>query len=362
LVENRKITESAEVPRRKWLAIVLNIFFSPFGFYYLRDLKRFTIFCVFGIISIPVVSLVSWIYLKFTLGKFHLALLLFSNALLIYIFISQTIASFRDRKQSSLFFFRKPHSFWFIPLYFLLAYFASLVIDQIKISSAHNIPATSMEPNLQAGDLIIADNLFSKDKLKRADKIIFKADNDAGLKGKKLVQRIIGLPGEKIRLKKIPFNAGSATYNIMEITINDKKIPFKVLGTNTKDLQIGYPSREEEYLLVSEELDGVSRRTIYLPENEWNHLQADREFRLKEEEYLVMGDNRDNSYDSRIFGPVRKKSILGIYKYTYLSIFWDDNKCSDQIPSYLNEHLYKWIVSGCPAPEIRKKGSVSIAN
>ena len=50
-----------------------------------------------------------------------------------------------------------------------------------------------------------------------------------------------------------------------------------------------------------------------------DHLSSVQEWTLKEGEYFVVGDNYDNSNDSRVFGPINIQWILGIVWYRYYS-------------------------------------------
>lgn len=129
------------------------------------------------------------------------------------------------------------------------------------------VKGESMMPNYQNGNYLIIDEIsYRFTEPKRGDVIVFKTEFIAGYNGDRFIKRIIGLPGETIEIKnnKITILKGDQILNIDEkeylpniITSGDLK---KALGTD---------------------------------------------------EYFVLGDNRQYSFDSRIWGVLPKKDIIG---------------------------------------------------
>ncbi len=121
------------------------------------------------------------------------------------------------------------------------------------------VQGISMEPNLQQNDYLIVDEISKRFKdFQRGDLVIFKS-----FEGKKLVKRIVGLPGEKV-----------------EISGGEVKINGQVLD-------------ESAYL---------AKGTV---------TKGEMSVTLGPDEYFVLGDNRAHSSDSRLFGPIKKKNIIG---------------------------------------------------
>ena len=135
-------------------------------------------------------------------------------------------------------------------------------INLYKSSTTINIEVIgkSMEPTLHSGQTLKAQKDISK--IKRGDIIIFRFPK----KNKVLIKRVIGLPGEKIRIEN------------EKVFINDKVL-------------------DEPY--IKEQMNSS------LDEN----LPVD--FVIPVDAYYVMGDNRNNSNDSRSLGVIPIKSILG---------------------------------------------------
>jgi signal peptidase I len=126
------------------------------------------------------------------------------------------------------------------------------------------IPSGSMEPTLQINDKVLVNKLaYDFHPVHRGDIIVFGKPADDYSPGiKDLIKRVIGLPGETISA------SGGSVY------INGQKLnePWLPKGTITGDFT-----------------------PVHIPPGE----------------YFVMGDNRGNSADSRVIGPIAKKLIVG---------------------------------------------------
>lgn len=123
-----------------------------------------------------------------------------------------------------------------------------------------------MEPTLKNGDRIFVDKNVSN--LKRGDIVVFYYPKNHN---QSFVKRIIGLPSETVEIR-----AG-------QVFINGKALEEPYLSSEHNKLQTNLPPT-----LISEG------------------------------QYFVLGDNRDNSYDSRNWGTVPINLIYGIYYSTYL--------------------------------------------
>jgi len=143
---------------------------------------------------------------------------------------------------------------------------AILIVIPIKlfVFQAFVIKYSSMEPNYHQGDYLIADELTYRFRdPARGEVVIFHYPLDP----KELfIKRIIGLPGETVIIK-------------------DGKVFIDKDG-------------KEELL-----------KEPYLPEN--TYTPGNLSITLKPNEYFVLGDNRFYSSDSRMWGPVKRKAIIG---------------------------------------------------
>jgi len=166
------------------------------------------------------------------------------------------------------------------------------------------VPSGSMNPTILEGDLIYVDKLaydlrfpLTMHRLakwsnpKRGDIVICFSPDD----GTRLVKRVIAQPGDTIEMKN------------NKIYLNGEKLDYKSIdSSNTKYLP--YKLRDKSIFAI-EDLDGTAHMVMSVPS-----IQARRNFGpiiVPDGEYFVMGDNRDCSKDSRFFGFVERKSIVG---------------------------------------------------
>ncbi|MEI7792623.1 MAG: signal peptidase I [Candidatus Berkelbacteria bacterium] len=143
----------------------------------------------------------------------------------------------------------------------LIVFFVFVLIINTFFISLFFVDGLSMEPNLHNKEAILWDkNAYHIQTPRRFDVVAVNAPSDPTKK--KYVKRVIGLPGDFIEVK------GGKVY------LNSKQL-------------------DEEYLPEGLEtpFDGS-----------WN---------LTDDQYFVMGDNRPNSNDSRAFGPVERRFVLG---------------------------------------------------
>jgi signal peptidase I len=179
---------------------------------------------------------------------------------------------------------RKPKSYnrWSVYVCILVVYsgFTFLLPNPQKDFGdikTFKIPSQSMQPTVEAGDYIACDLTYYRSRPpRRGDIIVFKYPRDETID---YIKRIVGLPGDTIELRQ----------NILYV--NDKKI-------------------EEPYAVYGGNGDGPKP----LPQNYGPYF-------ISENEYFVMGDNRDNSSDSRFFGSVGRENIEGKAILVYFS--WD---------------------------------------
>jgi signal peptidase I len=185
-----------------------------------------------------------------------------------------------------------------IPQFFrtyTFALLALLVAARASVADWYLVPTGSMNPTIQEGDFIFVNKLAYGAKLPftdiqllsgklpvRGDVVVFitAADNT------RMVKRLIGVPGDTVQLKDnvLWLNGESAQYFLIEST-GDKFIFREQIDYLDHDMQI----------LVRAKSIKASTDTMVVPAGK----------------YLVMGDNRDNSIDSRFFGFVDQVDLVG---------------------------------------------------
>jgi len=198
--------------------------------------------------------------------------LLASQALLYSVGLIVMIDAFRNARslrEISL----RPYNRWYIYLAIVLLQVlvvspppANLLLSSIR---AYKIPTQTMSPTLEIGDGLIANmKAYKKNPPSRGDVIIFKYPNNESVS---YVKRVIGLPGEKLEM------IGRTVY------INGKAL------TETHVRYIDPNSVDEHY----------------------------GPYDIPQGCYFVLGDNRDNSQDSRFWGFVKQSQLLGQARYLY---------------------------------------------
>jgi len=156
---------------------------------------------------------------------------------------------------------------------------AIFVVVYFFLVQPHQVSGNSMLPNFEDGEYILTDKVSYHFHLpKRGEVIIFKAPQD---QQKDFIKRIIGLPGEKIKLER------------GEVFINGKKLQEDYLHPNGVTLPKSLVAEGQEVLVPLDE-------------------------------YFVLGDNRQHSSDSRDWGTAPKGSIIGKAWLRY----WPINKIS----------------------------------
>ena len=196
----------------------------------------------------------------------------------------------------------------FFPVLLLILLFRSFLAEPFKI------PSGSMMPTLLVGDFILVNKFAYGLRLpvlntkivpvgepKRGDVFVFRFPENPK---EDYIKRVIGLPGDEI------------TYRNKTLFINGKEIAESYLGPYTGPSE---PTRSMAGAQVkAEQLDGVDHRIMELPQIQVGHEGT---WKVPDGYYFAMGDNRDNSLDSRFWGFVPEANLVG--KAMVIWMNWD---------------------------------------
>jgi signal peptidase I len=186
-------------------------------------------------------------------------------------------------------------------------FFIVFVIIPVKSSLAdwNWVPTGSMNPTIVEGDLIYVNKLayglrvpLTLHRLKqwsnpeRGDIVVLFSPEDEV----RLVKRVIGVPGDRIELRN----------NVL--FINGRRLSYSELPEErTEDLM---PRLRRHSLFAEEDLLGRTHAVMKIPSMP-NENRSFARITVPEDKYFVMGDNRDNSKDSRCFGFAERRRIVG---------------------------------------------------
>ena len=205
----------------------------------------------------------------------------------------------------------------FFPVLLLVFLLRSFVAEPFRI------PSGSLEPTIEIGDFILANKyaygfrwpllnkkIYAVGKPARGDIIVFYWPPNKKIN---YIKRVIGLPGDKI------------SYINKVLTINGQVIEQVLLGGATGSTEPDKSESESGWAVIEKEEDllGVKHRIYQRPAAENHDL---RDVVVPEGQYFVMGDNRDDSADSRFWGFVPEENLIGKAFLVWMS--WDSEKMS----------------------------------
>jgi len=209
----------------------------------------------------------------------------------------------------------------FFPVIALVFVLRSFLFEPFKI------PSSSMVPTLLVGDLILVNKFTYGIRLpvlnkkvievnnpQRGDVMVFKYPMDTT---QDYIKRVIGVPGDKI------------TYENKRLTVNGKPVDYTPLDDYLDDEHLVYNKQFQE------NLTGVSHRILNNEQAATLNLGDVKPFphseacsykyegftcTVPEGNYFMMGDNRDNSADSRYWGFVPDKNIVGKAIFVWMNL------------------------------------------
>ncbi|NBX92939.1 MAG: signal peptidase I [Proteobacteria bacterium] len=204
----------------------------------------------------------------------------------------------------------------------LLVSILALIIIRSFVFESFKIPSSSMVPTLHIGDHIFVSKFdygislpFTKIELirwsqpKRGDVIVFLFPKDESLH---YVKRVLGVPGDKIEFK------GRALF------VNGEKIDQELI-TDPVLIEKAYSGGPVSGELYQENLKGRTHWVRYLNPREKGFSDMKQEVTVPPDKFFVVGDNRDQSYDSRSWGYVSRDSIKGRARMIWLSLKSSDD-------------------------------------
>lgn len=195
---------------------------------------------------------------------------------------------------------RRWYSRWYGLIAAVLVNYGVVILIRSFVFEPFRTPSEAMFPTLPSGSFVIVKKwgygdygslgvrILRKEptaEVERGDLILFRLSQN--IDDVVYVKRVIGLPGDHV----ISSRTG--------LVINGKPVPTRAQGSRG------------HYEFRIENLDGLSFPVAYLP----SHPAPDFEIVVPKGHYFMLGDNRDNSKDSRHFGTIPSGNLVGRVEY-----------------------------------------------
>ena len=189
----------------------------------------------------------------------------------------------------------------------LLLFVSLMLVFRSAVADWSDVPTGSMKPTIVEGDRIFINKMaydlripFSHYSLAKladptvGDIIIF----DSKISDKRLVKRVIGVPGDQVAMvnNQLVINGVVAHYNL---------------------------EQQQANMSIFNERVGEKANRIQLSKRA-HPLSAFSSVTVPSDQYLVLGDNRHNSADSRVIGFVPRNEIVGKSSHVVFSLDYDD--------------------------------------
>ncbi len=254
--------------RKPIVAAILSSFAPGLGQMYNGQIVKGIIFLL-SVLLLPFILFLTGLHYSF----YGLITIIMIFLLFLLFIIGEAFFAATKKKE----FILKPYNKWYIYLLVILLVNSTALIPPSFLTNkvlgfgAYKMPTGSMEPTLRVGDYIVANlKYFKKNELQRGDLVTLESPNDPT---KIFIKRIIALEGEKIEIKN------------RSVYINDVSIWENYRVSHAQEAN---PVRD-------------NFGPVIVPHN---HC-------------FVLGDNRDNSMDSRNWGSVPLRNIKGKPLFIY---------------------------------------------
>ena len=210
----------------------------------------------------------------------------------------------------------------FFPVIALVFFLRSFLYEPFKI------PSGSMVPTLLIGDLILVnkftygirlpiinEKIIDVNDPQRGDVMVFKYPKDMS---QDYIKRVVGVPGDKITYdnKRLTVNGKPLAYTQMDDYLHDEKFSYdKQFMENLTDKPHRILNKENTRGINQEQVDGN------FPHHDACEYSDDKfTCIVPPGNYFMMGDNRDDSMDSRYWGFVPNKNIVGKAFFVWMNL------------------------------------------
>lgn len=211
---------------------------------------------------------------------------------------------------------------WLIEFLLIIA---AVLFIRATLVQAFNIPSASMQPTLLIGDFILVNKLvYNLSEPRKGDIVVFKYPVNPSLD---YIKRVIAAPGDLVEFEE--FYDEKAEVKVYRVIVNGRSYPLRYNSLKSFNGKFYYEFTET-VLVNGKKMDHTVWYSSYPTKVaglvSYNGRECIKQkhnlcvkFRVPEGHYFVMGDNRDNSEDSRFWGFVPRENIVGKAFVIYFS-------------------------------------------
>ena len=208
----------------------------------------------------------------------------------------------------------------FFPVIALVFFLRSFLYEPFKI------PSSSMLPTLYVGDLILVNKFNYGIRLpvlnkkvieignpQRGDVMVFKYPEDTSVD---YIKRVVGVPGDTVvyKNKRLSINGNELSYRALPDFLDEERLSYsKQYAENLTGVEHRILNDEQRPSFVSDPHNFPKRENCSYNAEGFSCV-------VPEKQYFMMGDNRDNSLDSRYWGFVPDENIVGKAFFIWMNL------------------------------------------